>query len=118
MFDETAPPAQMQRVDWPRRGRDRAGRAAEGFAPARRGQGDAAADGMAARRRFVFLNTAGGLTAGDRLVYGLEVAGGAAAVGTTQTAERAYLSRGGAAQVENTVAHRAGRAAATGCRRR
>jgi urease accessory protein len=51
----------------------------------------------------VFLNTAGGLTGGDRLDYRLEVAGGAVAVGTTQTAERAYLSRGDAARVSVTL---------------
>lgn len=48
----------------------------------------------------VFLNTAGGLTGGDRLSYGLDLAAGAWAVGTTQTAERAYLSRAGAAQTD------------------
>ena len=47
----------------------------------------------------VFLNTAGGLTGGDRLDYRLDLAAGAVAVGTTQTAERAYLSRAGAARV-------------------
>ncbi|AVW91573.1 urease accessory protein UreD [Celeribacter baekdonensis] len=40
----------------------------------------------------VFLNTSGGLTAGDQLDYTLEVEAGAALVGTTQTAERAYAS--------------------------
>lgn len=38
----------------------------------------------------VFLNTAGGLTGGDRLSYRLDVAEGGRATGTTQTAERAY----------------------------
>lgn len=37
----------------------------------------------------VFLNTAGGITGGDRLDYALEV-DGCTVVGTTQTAERAY----------------------------
>lgn len=41
----------------------------------------------------VFLNTSGGLTAGDRLDYTLEIEEGGALVGTTQTAERAYASR-------------------------
>jgi len=102
MFDETAPPAQMQRVD---------GRAGAVIGPGGRLRGlhqRGAAKAMLPRMHgrapeIVFLNTAGGLTAGDRLVYGLEVAGGAAAVGTTQTAERAYLSRGGAAQVETRL---------------
>ncbi|MGC8202841.1 urease accessory protein UreD [Aliiroseovarius sp. PTFE2010] len=47
----------------------------------------------------VFLNTAGGLTGGDRLSYELQIESGAHVVGTTQTAERAYASAGGAAQV-------------------
>lgn len=46
----------------------------------------------------VFLNTAGGITGGDRLDYGLEVAGGAV-VGTTQTAERAYRAAHGVGRV-------------------
>jgi len=48
----------------------------------------------------VFLNTAGGLTGGDVLDFALHVGAGARAVGTTQTAERAYASAGGTAQVE------------------
>lgn len=51
----------------------------------------------------VFLNTAGGLTGGDRLDYRLEVGAGARVVGTTQTAERAYRSSGGAARVETRL---------------
>lgn len=47
----------------------------------------------------VFLNTAGGLTGGDRLSYALALGPGAAAVGTTQTAERGYASAGGAPAV-------------------
>lgn len=53
-----------------------------------------------ARPEVVFLNTAGGLTGGDRLSYRLELGAGAAAVATTQTAERAYASISGAAEVE------------------
>lgn len=45
----------------------------------------------------LFLNTAGGLTGGDRLSWALAVEG--AAVATTQTAERAYRSAGGRAEV-------------------
>lgn len=41
----------------------------------------------------VFLNTAGGITGGDRLEYALSVEGGAV-TGTTQTAERAYRATG------------------------
>ncbi|MDJ0628944.1 MAG: urease accessory protein UreD [Rhodobacter sp.] len=48
----------------------------------------------------VFLNTAGGLTGGDRFRFGLDVGPGAAAVATTQTAERAYASAGGVAGME------------------
>ncbi len=40
----------------------------------------------------VFLNTAGGLTGGDRLAFDVTLAPGARAVATTQTAERAYGS--------------------------
>lgn len=48
----------------------------------------------------VFLNTAGGLTGGDRLHYGLTVADGLCAVATTQTAERAYEAGAGCAEVD------------------
>ncbi len=48
---------------------------------------------------IVFLNTAGGLTGGDQMTFGLNVEDGAAAVGTTQTAERAYRAIGSAAEV-------------------
>ncbi|WP_439138864.1 urease accessory protein UreD [Roseicyclus sp.] len=56
----------------------------------------------------VFLNTAGGLTGGDHLDYKLDLAAGACAVGTTQTAERAYLSRTGMAQVDVSLTLGAG----------
>lgn len=45
-----------------------------------------------AEPEVVFLNTAGGLTGGDRIAYALELGAGASAVATTQTAERAYAS--------------------------
>jgi urease accessory protein len=48
----------------------------------------------------VFLNTSGGLTAGDQLHYGLVTEPGLRAIATTQTAERAYLAQGGQARVE------------------
>lgn len=41
----------------------------------------------------VFLNTAGGITSGDVLDYGLDVTDGTV-TGTTQTAERAYRAQG------------------------
>ena len=47
----------------------------------------------------VFLNTSGGLTGGDRLSYHLDLGAGVRAVATTQTAERAYRSASGLAQV-------------------
>ena len=55
---------------------------------------------------IVLLNTSGGLTGGDRLSYRLDLAAGCRATGTTQTAERAYRSAGGAAHV--SVQHRIG----------
>jgi urease accessory protein len=48
----------------------------------------------------VFLNTAGGLTGGDRLSYGVTLDEGARIVATTQTAERAYAASSGVAEVE------------------
>ncbi|MGL4321632.1 MAG: urease accessory protein UreD [Paracoccaceae bacterium] len=54
----------------------------------------------------VFLNTSGGLTAGDKLSWRLELADGVRAIATTQTAERAYLARDGQAEV--TVTHHVG----------
>jgi len=54
----------------------------------------------AAAPEVVFLNTAGGLTGGDRLAYALGLGPGARAVATTQTAERAYGSTGGRARLE------------------
>jgi urease accessory protein len=47
----------------------------------------------------VFLNTAGGLTGGDRLSYTAALGPGAQATLTTQTAERAYRSAAGAASM-------------------
>jgi urease accessory protein len=49
---------------------------------------------------IVFLNTAGGLTGGDRLVYEGALSASARATFTTQTAERAYRSSGAAARME------------------
>lgn len=48
----------------------------------------------------VFLNTSGGLTGGDRLHFGFDLAAGLRFTATTQTAERAYASTGAAARVE------------------
>lgn len=55
----------------------------------------------------VFLNTAGGLTGGDRLEYALTT--DCATSATTQTAERAYRADGGRAEVSVTLTIAAGR---------
>lgn len=52
----------------------------------------------------VFLNTSGGMTGGDRLHYGLDLGPGCRVMATTQTAERAYRSASGVAEM--TVEHR------------
>lgn len=49
---------------------------------------------------IVFLNTAGGLTGGDRIAFALALGQGGSAVATTQTAERAYASIGGEARID------------------
>lgn len=48
----------------------------------------------------VFLNTAGGLTGGDRLRYALDLGAGSHAVATTQTAERIYRAADGVARID------------------
>lgn len=58
----------------------------------------------------VFLNTAGGLTGGDALRFALTLGPGTQAVGTTQTAERAYASTGGRARMEVALTLGAGAA--------
>jgi urease accessory protein len=54
----------------------------------------------------VFLNTSGGMTGGDRLCFGLSLGERCHVTATTQTAERAYRSAAGVAEVE--VAHELG----------
>ncbi len=116
MFDEMPSQAQMQRV---------AGRAGAVIGPGGRlerlwqqGSAKAMLPRMHGRApEVVFLNTAGGLTGGDRLDYTLEVGAGAVVVGTTQTAERAYRSSGGAARVETRLMVGPGQSC-TGCRKR
>lgn len=56
----------------------------------------------------VFLNTSGGLTGGDTLAFNLMLGAGVKAVATTQTAERAYRSGDGLAQVSVDLAVAAG----------
>lgn len=51
----------------------------------------------------VIINTAGGLTGGDRLVVSLDVAEGAHAVIATQACEKIYRAESGQAVVENTI---------------
>ena len=52
----------------------------------------------------VFLNTAGGVTGGDRLSYALTLAAGTRATGATQTAERAYRTSGGTGSITTRIA--------------
>ncbi|NNF73456.1 MAG: urease accessory protein UreD [Rhodobacteraceae bacterium] len=49
---------------------------------------------------IVFLNTAGGLTGGDKLSFGVNVGDGARVVAATQTAERVYRAAEGVAEVD------------------
>jgi urease accessory protein len=58
----------------------------------------------------VLLNTAGGLTGGDRIAFSVACDVGAAAIVTTQAAERVYRRRDGDAEVETTLAIGAGAA--------
>ncbi len=51
----------------------------------------------------VLINTAGGLTGGDRLAWGAEVGPGGHLILTTQACERSYRSTGDTAQVETTI---------------
>ncbi|SFI36971.1 urease accessory protein UreD [Jannaschia pohangensis] len=51
----------------------------------------------------VFLNTAGGVTSGDRLDYALTLRAGARATGATQTAERAYRADDGPGRIETVL---------------
>lgn len=54
----------------------------------------------------VLINTAGGLTGGDRIAWSVDLRDGASAVVTTQACERIYRSSGGTAQT--TVSLKAG----------
>ena len=56
----------------------------------------------------VFLNTAGGVTGGDRLRFGLAVGSGARATGATQTAERLYRAAEGTGAIRNELSVGAG----------
>ncbi len=51
----------------------------------------------------VLLNTAGGITDGDRLRYGISADRGATIAATTQAAEKIYRSRDGESRVENSL---------------
>jgi urease accessory protein len=51
----------------------------------------------------VLINTAGGVTGGDRIAWHLEAGPGSALVATSQAAERVYRSAGGAARVETRL---------------
>ncbi len=101
MTPETEPTAEMQRVAAVGRlavrrsaGRSRLARLyQEGAAKIRMPAVDA--DPFEA----VLINTAGGLTGGDRLAWQVEVDDGAAATVTTQACEKVYRSAGGRAEV-------------------
>jgi urease accessory protein len=54
---------------------------------------------VGAAPEVVLINTAGGVTGGDRIEWRLEAGAGAALVATTQAAERVYRSAGGAARI-------------------
>ena len=56
----------------------------------------------------VFLNTAGGVTGGDRLDYALAVGPGARVTAATQTAERAYRASGGTGRIATSISVGAG----------
>lgn len=51
----------------------------------------------------VLINTAGGVTGGDRIDYGVSVGPGSHIVATTQAAERIYRSSGGSARIETRL---------------
>jgi urease accessory protein len=56
----------------------------------------------------VLINTAGGVTGGDRIEWRLAAGPGASLVATTQAAERVYRSAGGVARVETRLTLAAG----------
>ena len=56
----------------------------------------------------VFLNTSGGLTGGDNIHFALQVGAGVRLCASTQTAERAYASNQGAAQMRFSASVAAG----------
>jgi urease accessory protein len=51
----------------------------------------------------VLLNTAGGVTGGDRLSYAVSVGAGARGIATTQAVERIYRRSAGTARIETTL---------------
>lgn len=61
-----------------------------------------------AEAEAVLINTAGGLTGGDRLSWDVEVGDGASLTVTTQACERAYRSAGGWAEVNTRATLRRG----------
>ncbi|KAJ55511.1 hypothetical protein ACMU_12520 [Actibacterium mucosum KCTC 23349] len=96
MFDTVPDPQHMQRT------RGRASvvlRAAPGGARLNKLHQSGSAKAMLPKvhsksPEVVFLNTAGGLTGGDRMAFSVTLDDGAKATATTQTAERAYASVG------------------------
>lgn len=57
---------------------------------------------------IVLINTAGGVTGGDRFALSVKAGTGTAAVLTTQAAEKVYRSSGGFGQIDTTIAIEAG----------
>ncbi len=55
------------------------------------------------RAEAVIVNTAGGITGGDRLAAEIDAGAGEALTLTTQAAERAYRSAGGAGYIQNSL---------------
>lgn len=97
MFDQAHPPV-MQRT----RGRARVVIDARGLRDLHQsGSAKAMLPRMhGAATEVVFLNTAGGVTGGDRLRFELALGAGVQATATTQTAERAYASTGAAGHID------------------
>lgn len=101
---DTAPPVRHQRAQ----GAARVGFAMDG---ARMRLADLAQQGSAKAfvlaahggTEVVVLNTAGGLTGGDRLTYDLDVPPGGRLTAATQTAERLYRAAEGCARIQITA---------------
>jgi urease accessory protein len=65
-------------------------------------------NGPGAPPEAVFINTAGGMTGGDRFQFGVTLGAGTRAIASSQAAERIYRSVAGPVTVRNTLAVGAG----------